>query len=90
MNSPKWEMDIMLIIDAKPQLQLGPFGIKLWCNLDSGSSGLRLDLIPFEVQSCHSIMPELFNERSVDSQPTLGGPHTTTTTTITIKQLGTI
>lgn len=28
MNSPKWEMDILLI-DVKPQLQLGVFGIKL-------------------------------------------------------------
>jgi hypothetical protein len=67
MNSFKWEMDILLIIDAKPQLQLGVFGIRLWCNLDSGSSGLGLDLNPFEVQSCHTIMPELFNETSVDS-----------------------
>lgn len=30
MSSPKWEMDILLIIDAKRQLQLGFYGIKLW------------------------------------------------------------
>lgn len=73
-SSPKWEMDILLIIDAKRQLQLGFYGIKLWCNLDSRSPGLRLDWNHSEVQSWHSIIPGLFNaRRHKDSQPTLQG-----------------
>lgn len=70
--SPKW--DSLLITDAKHLLQLGFYRIKLWCNLDSRSPGLRLDWNHFEVQSWHSIMPGLFNaRRHMGSQPTLEG-----------------